>query len=342
MATALCNNTSTTWLTECSRDHEHVKFSVYKYVYLLVFPVAFLINAVVLVVFYLQSRHRSSNFSVVVMNLALSDCSFSLTLPLRSTYYFQGAVWSFPDWLCRVCQYFFYVNLYTSILFLTLLTVLRWLAVAKPHYHRSQATPTRTLLVCLGIWLFVGGSSAPFLYSGVTIRENLPRCFEPSCTSSVRRVLIMNYMGTIVGFLLPFFIIIICYCSIIRHLMGQSGLSRTPNTCQRNRRHSAHMITIVTATFLLCFLPYHVTRAVHLHATYNQWDCGVRVWMQLAVVVTLCLAASNSVVNPLLYYYSTKMFRNNAMFARFSILSSRRLAMRSRKTETEEVHQPPL
>ncbi|KAG7495547.1 hypothetical protein JOB18_001563 [Solea senegalensis] len=299
MATALCNNTSTTWLTECSRDHEHVKFSVYKYVYLLVFPVAFLFNAVVLVVFYLQSRHRSSNFSVVVMNLALSDCSFSLTLPLRLTYYFRGAVWSFPDWLCRVCQYFFYVNLYTSILFLTLLTVLRWLAVAKPHYHRSQATPTRTLLVCLGIWLFVGGSSAPFLYSGVTI-------------------------------------------SIIRRLMDLSGLRRTPNICQRNRRHSVHMITIVTATFLVCFLPYHVIRAVHLHATYNQWNCGVRVWLQLTVVVTLCLAASNSIVNPLLYYYSTRMFRNNVMFARFSILSSRRLAMRSRKTDTEEVHQPPL
>lgn len=59
------------------------------------------------------SSCRKSPSCIVMMNLALSDSSFSLTLPLRLAYYFRGGIWDFPDWLCRVCVYGFYVNLYT-------------------------------------------------------------------------------------------------------------------------------------------------------------------------------------------------------------------------------------
>lgn len=78
---------------------------------------------------------------------------------------------------------------------------------------------------------------------------------------------------------------------------------------------------MVTATFLLCFLPYHVIRSLHLHAVCNSWKCDVIVALQRAVVVTLCLAASNSVVNPLLYYYSTRKFRDNMRDAQSSLSS---------------------
>lgn len=72
-----------------------------------------------------------------------------------------------------------------------------------------------------------------------------------------------------------------------------------------------YLITMVIATFLLCFLPYHVVRTLHLQAVNGQWRCGVRNLLQRAVAVTLCMAASNSVVNPLLYYYSTKNFKED-------------------------------
>ncbi|XP_040887638.1 cysteinyl leukotriene receptor 1-like isoform X2 [Toxotes jaculatrix] len=278
------------------------------------------------------SSSRSSASCVVMMNLALSDGSFSLTLPLRLAYYFRGGVWDFPDWLCRLCVFGFYVNLYTSILFLTLLSILRWLAVAQPLRHRSLATPTRTVLVCLGVWLFVGLSSAPFLSNGVTNRAGLPRCFEPSSPSSWGRVLILNYVALALGFLLPFFIIIVCYSRIVRRLTARSsihGSGLSSNARRRNRRRSVHLVTMVTATFLLCFLPYHVIRSLHLHAVCGGWNCNVVVALQRAVVVTLCLAASNSVVNPLLYYYSTRTFRDNMRDAHSSLLSSRGGSFRS-------------
>uniref|UniRef100_UPI003AAAA392 cysteinyl leukotriene receptor 2-like n=1 Tax=Centroberyx gerrardi TaxID=166262 RepID=UPI003AAAA392 len=262
-----------------------------------------------------------------MMNLALSDAGFSLTLPLRLAYYFRGGVWNFPDWLCRLCVYCFYVNLYTSILFLTLLSVLRWLAVSQPLRHRSMAMPARISLACLAVWVFVGVSSGPFLSNGVTERAGLPRCFEPSSPASWERVLILNYVALALGFLLPFLTIIGCYGSIIRRLTARAGPhgNGLPDNSRRrnNRRRSVRLVSLVTATFLLCFLPYHAVRTLHLHAVCGGWRCGVTLALQRAVAVTLCLAACNSVVNPLLYYYSTRTFRDSMRDAQSSLLSSR-------------------
>ncbi|XP_074518263.1 cysteinyl leukotriene receptor 2-like [Halichoeres trimaculatus] len=324
------NNTSAEMPT-CFHDDYAFKYCAYTITYVLLFPVAFLCNVGALVVFFMQSGHRNSPSSVVMMNLALSDGGFSLTLPLRLAYYFRGGVWDFPDWLCRLCVYCFYVNLYTSILFLTLLSMLRWLAVAQPLRHHTLTTPTRTLLLCLGVWLFVGVSSAPFLSNGVTERGGKLRCFEPPDPPSWTRVLILNYVALALGFLFPFFLITACYSKIIQHLTARSSLrtnSASSRARIRNRQRSVHLVTMVTATFLLCFLPYHLIRTLHLHAVCGSWSCDVTVALQRAVVVTLCLAASNSVVNPLLYYYSTRTFRSRMRDAQSS-LSLRRASIRS-------------
>lgn len=296
-------------LMACFHDDDAFKYQAYTLTYLLVFPVGFLCNVGALVVFFLQGSRRSSASSVVMMNLALSDGSFSLTLPLRLVYYIRGGEWIFSDWLCRLCVYGFYLNLYTSILFLTLLSMLRWLAVARPLRHRTLATPTRTLLVCLGVWLLVGVSSAPFLSNGMTHRKGAPRCFEPSTPSSWSRLLVLNYVALVVGFLLPFLTIVGCYGDLVRRLTFGSA----PRGAGRRdgRRRSVHLVAMVTATFLLCFLPYHAVRSLHLHAVCGRWSCSATLRLQRAVVVTLCMAASNSIADPLLYYYVTSTFRDS-------------------------------
>ncbi|XP_037335274.2 cysteinyl leukotriene receptor 2 [Pungitius pungitius] len=338
------NNSSvpTDLLVACFHDDDAFKYRAYTITYMLLFPVAIVSNITALAVFFLLGSRRISASCVVMMNLALSDGCFSLTLPLRLAYYFRDGVWDFPDWLCRLCVFGFYLNLYTSILFLTLLSVLRWLAVNHPLHHRALVTPLRTLLVCLGVWLFAGASSVTFLSNGVTIRKGFPRCFEPSSPSSWGRVLILNYVALALGFLLPFLTIIVCYSRIVLRLATRFDGGPLGGVRRRTGQRSLRLVAAVTATFLLCFLPYHVIRTLHLHAVCGEWDCGVTVALQRAVVVTLCLAASNSVVNPLLYYYSTRTFRNHMRDAHSSLqrrgstrphpaLSSRRNTLTERK-----------
>ncbi|XP_013855125.1 cysteinyl leukotriene receptor 2 [Austrofundulus limnaeus] len=300
-------------LSHCYHDDSTFKYLAYTCTYILVFPVAFLCNTGALVVFF-QIRKRISAPHVVMVNLALSDWAFSLTLPLRLVYYVRDGIWDFPDWLCRVCVFGFYVNLYSSILLFTLLSVLRWKAVTAPLDHNPKTITRRTAAACLIIWLFVGATSVPFLFQGVLERQGVRRCFEPGSVESWSKIYIMNYLGVGVGFLVPFLIIIFCYSKVIQNLRNTKQVSGDilRNKVRRhNRRHSVYLVTMVIVTFLLCFLPYHLIRTLHLHAVIGRWSCEVTRLLQRAVSVTLCLAASNSMINPLLYYYATRTFRKD-------------------------------
>lgn len=159
-------------------------------------------------------------------------------------------------------------------------------------------------------------------------RKGLLRCFEPSSLPSWERVLILNYVAFALGFLLPFLTIMVCYSRLIQRLRARpdfGGSTESADVCRKKKHRSVHLVTMVTVTFLLFFFPYHVARSLHLHAVRDRWSCGVTLALQRAVVVTLCLATSNSVVNPLLYYYSTRMFRDNIRDAHSALGSIRAL-----------------
>ncbi|KAL0978184.1 hypothetical protein UPYG_G00167190 [Umbra pygmaea] len=362
----LTNNSS------CVRDDEGFKFLAYTVTYLLVFPIGFLSNSGALFVF-LRLTPKWSASHILMTNLALSDTLFSLTLPLRLTYYFNKGQWDLPDWTCRLCVYCFYVNLYTSVLLLTGMSMLRWLAVIKPLQHRALATPFRASLVCFCIWLFVGVSSVPFLFSGTIVREGKTRCFEPTNNASWNRIFALNYVAVTFGFLIPFITILGCYGSIICKLtstaklatglpgslktnQGQNRIQKHEEGRRRRRNRSLSLVAMVICTFLLCFLPYHVARSLHLHAVVGKWDCVATKTLQHVLVVTLCLAAANSVMNPVLYYCAGESFRTTvrraslqrsfSSFSQGSMMVSRLKRRMSRNnstlTKTETLSSFPL
>ncbi|XP_066578369.1 cysteinyl leukotriene receptor 1 [Amia ocellicauda] len=292
----------------CGND-EGFKFLAYSVTYCAVFPVALLSNGLAL---FVLLRGPPSPNAVLMTNLALSDTGFSLTLPLRLAYYLGGGHWAFPDWLCRACVFAFYLNLYTSVLFLTGLSVLRYLAVLYPMQPFRWLTVGRTRAACLGAWAFVALSSSPFLLSGSFSEGGRTRCFEPKGQPSWRRILGLNYFGLTFGFLLPFLTILGCYGRVVRRLQGRGtvqGVRRSLRGAARRRR-AVQLISVIMATFLLCFMPYHLIRTAHLHLRVRErMDCAATATMQRALVVTLCLAAANSCLDPLLYYFAGESFR---------------------------------
>lgn len=289
-----------------SNSDQDFKSMAYTVTYCIVFPVGFLCNSAALFVFLRLTRKRSAN-TVFMVNLALSDAGFSLTLPFRLIYYLRGSQWDFPDWLCRVCVFAFYLNLYTSVLFLTGLSVLRYIAIVFPLKNPTLVTVKRAVWICLGIWIGVALLSSPFLLSGTLERDGLIRCFEPGPIKSWRRILVLNYVALVLGFLLPFATILGCYSCIILKLM--SG-KKKPRRSKQNRRRSVYLVTVILSSLLLCFFPYHLLRSLHLHAVVQDWDCRFTGWLLRMLVITLCLAASNSCLNPLLYYFAGESFRS--------------------------------
>ncbi|XP_070265160.1 cysteinyl leukotriene receptor 2 [Myotis yumanensis] len=283
------------------------KRDFYPVVYLIIFVLGALGNSFSIYVF-LQPYKKSTSVNIFMLNLAISDLLFITTLPFRVVYYLRGSDWIFGDLTCRIMSYSLYVNMYSSIYFLTVLSVMRYLATVHP-FRLLHITSIRSAWVLCGIiWTLIMASSTILLKNGSEQKGNVTSCLELSFGKIVK-LQIMNYIALAVGFLLPFCTLSICYLLIIRALLKvevpKSGLRVS---------HRKALVTIVIALiiFLVCFLPYHVLRTFHL-AVWKVGTCTDR--LQKAVVITLALAAANSCLNPLLYYFAGENFKDRIRFA---------------------------
>lgn len=282
---------------------------VYSTSYSLITLLGLVGNGFALVVL-IRTHRQSSPFHTYMLNLAVSDLLCVMTLPLRVLYYVNKGKWILGDFLCRVSSYALYVNLYCSIYFMAAMSVTRFLAIVFPVQNLRLMTENRARLACLGIWMFICFSSSPFLMVGQKKdnNTNIYKCFEPPSEDGVQRLVMLNYLSLVIGFLLPFLVILLCYAGIIHALLSRKQAAR------RNRgsgTRAIRMIVIVLLTFLISFLPYHVQRTVHLNfLSRKDTTCSEKIAMQKSVVVTLCLAAANSCFDPLLYFFSGEGFRN--------------------------------
>lgn len=295
---------------------------VYSTSYSLITVLGFVGNGFALMVL-IKTYRQSTPFHVYMMNLAMSDLLCVMTLPLRVLYYVRKGHWEQGDFLCRISSYFLYVNLYCSIYFMTAMSVTRFVAIVFPVQNLRLVTANRARLVCLGIWIFSSAASSPFLMSGQSKdpMTNKTKCFEPPKSESDRlpKLQGLNYFSLVIGFIMPFLTILICYAGIVRTL-----LSRTP-AARRNQDSASkaiRMIVIVLLTFLISFMPYHIQRTMHLNFLSRKSTCSEQTLMQKSVVVTLCLAASNSCFDPMLYFFSGEGFRSRLSSLRQTVRSS--------------------
>ncbi|KAM7418076.1 hypothetical protein PAMA_017627 [Pampus argenteus] len=304
--------------TECP-SIDDFRNQVYSTSYSLITVLGLVGNGTCLVVL-IRTYRQSSPFHVYMLNLAVSDLLCVSTLPLRVLYYVNKGQWNQGDFLCRISSYALYVNLYCSIYFMAVMSVTRFLAIVFPVQNLRLVTENRARLVCVAVWVFICLSSSPFLMSGQQFdsKTNKTKCFEPPRgNSGIQKLVILNYLSLVVGFALPFLVILLCYAGIVYTLLSRTHAARHK---QGTGTRAIRMIVIVLLTFLISFMPYHIQRTVHLNFLYRtDTTCSERVAMQKSVVVTLSLAAANSCFDPLLYFFSGEGFRRRLSSLRKSV-----------------------
>ncbi|KAM4661272.1 cysteinyl leukotriene receptor 1 isoform 1-T2 [Amazona ochrocephala] len=320
----------------CLHSIDDFRNKVYSTLYSMISIMGFVGNGVVLYVLIKTYRQKTA-FQVYMLNLAVSDFLCVATLPLRVIYYVHNGNWFFSDFLCRVSSYALYVNLYCSIFFMTAMSFFRCIAIVFPVQNLNLVSERRAKFVCIGIWIFVTLTSAPFLRNGTYQHGNKTKCFEPPENSQkTNLVVILDFIALTVGFILPFIVITICYTMIIKALMKNS-LKKN----RANHKKAVWMIIIVTLTFLVSFTPYHILRTVHLHVLrLKNASCEDAIYLQKSVVVTLPLAASNCCFDPLLYFFSGGNFRKRLTTFRKASSSSLTQAFRKKFSIKEKEEEP--
>lgn len=298
--------------------------------YALVSLLSLLGNSLVMLVILYGQRTRSVT-DVYVLNLAIADLLFSLTLPFLAVSKLKG--WIFGTPLCKMVSLVKEVNFFSGILLLACISVDRYLAIV----HATHTLARKRYLVkfvCVGIWGLSLILSLPFAIFRQAYKPYLSGtvCYDVLGEATTDFRLTLRGLSHVFGFLLPLLIMLVCYGLILRMLFKA-------RTGQKHR--AMWVIFAVVLVFLLCCLPYNLVLLSDtlLGVRLIEDTCERRNGIDQALYITEILGFSHSCLNPVIYAFVGQNFRHeflkilaNHGLVRKEVLTHRRVAVHSSLT----------
>ncbi|XP_072547351.1 type-1 angiotensin II receptor [Salminus brasiliensis] len=269
-------------------------------------------NSMVVAVIYYRLKLKTVA-NVFVLNLALSDLTFLVTLPMWAAYTALGYDWPFGDFLCKAAAGLAFFTLYASVFFLTALSVDRYLAIVRPVESRQCRTVAYAWSVCALVWLLAFVLSLPIAYirkthfikhANVTVCGLLDAEHESLLAA-------LSLMKAVLGFILPLLVILTCYSLIGRALL-EAGHVRKSSGMQGDEVF--RMLAAAVLSFFLCWAPHQVLGFMEALLTLKKIRaCTVVAVIDTAMPFAICVAFFNSCMNPILYGFVGKNFRRSLL-----------------------------
>ncbi|KAG8430204.1 hypothetical protein GDO86_018252, partial [Hymenochirus boettgeri] len=267
--------------------------------YGLVFCIGFVSNLLALYVFVFRIRPWKV-VNVFMFNLALSDLLYVLSLPLLAYYYSKENDWPFSEALCKIVRFLFYTSLYCSISFLLCISIYRFLAVCYPIQFLRWGYNLHARITSAIIWFVIVGMQSPMLYFVTTSSlQGNTICHDTSSIALFDQFVIFNTVNLVLLFCVPFVLILVLYSLMVYTLMKPM---ETASHTSDSKKKSIRMILIVLVVFIVCFLPFHVTRTLYYYIRKTDLPCQTLSDINLAYKVTRPLASANSCIDPIMYF----------------------------------------
>ncbi|KAK0144325.1 Lysophosphatidic acid receptor 4 [Merluccius polli] len=295
MASLVINETG---MEDCGID-DSFKYNLYSVVYSVVFVLGLITNCAALFVFCFRMKMRNET-TMFMTNLALSDLVFVFTLPFK-VFYNVNRHWPFGDRLCKISGTAFITNIYGSMLFLTCISVDRFLAIVYPFRSRSIRTRRNAAMVCAAVWLtIVGGGISVTFFSTINRANRATACFEGFSKSTWQTYLSkITIFIEIVGFLLPLLANLVCSSLVLQTLRRPDSIG---HGCESKRR-VLRMILVHLGIFIICFVPYNSILFIYaLVRTQALASCGMERFAR--TLLNCCL-------DPVVYYFTSESFQKS-------------------------------
>ncbi|XP_062354402.1 C-X-C chemokine receptor type 2-like [Cinclus cinclus] len=278
-----------------------------KYLVVVIYCLVFILSVVGngLVVLVVTSSHTSRSVTdVYLLNLAVADLLFALSLPLWAAY--RAHEWVFGTVMCKAISVLQEANFYSGILLLACISVDRYLAIV---YATRAATEKRhwVKFVCLGIWVFSVLLSLPVLLFREAFRSpnNGTVCYERiSGEDTAKWRVVLRILPQTFGFVLPLLVMFFCYGVTIHTLL---------QTKNAQKQRAMKVIFAVVLVFLICWLPYNITLVSDtlMRTRAIAETCERRNRIDTALSVTQVLGFAHSCINPIIYAFIGQKFRNS-------------------------------
>ncbi|XP_041830436.1 hydroxycarboxylic acid receptor 2-like [Melanotaenia boesemani] len=270
-------------------------------------------NIVALWIFLFKLKAWNPNI-VFLFNLVIADFLVLVSLPLRLHTLLRG-YWVFGDGLCRINLFLMFTDRTASIALMTVVAVYRYFKVVHPHHRFNRMTKRQAAVVSVFVWLLVISPRVPLLaYSHIEGSGDKTRCAFFSSYKEERPAVIilvaMHRILTVLEFILPLALLLFCSIRISRFLK-----KRQMGKPEKVRK-AVRVCAAIVAVFTLCFLPTTVTTiGVWVIRSYLPWDCTAFYTFIQLNIVSFGFNFLNSALDPIIYVFSSSMFRKALLAA---------------------------
>lgn len=245
--------------------------------------------------------------NMFILNLAIADDLFTLVLPINIAEHLLHH-WPFGELLCKVILSIDHYNIFSSIYFLTVMSVDRYLVVLATV--RSRRMPYRTYraakIISLCVWVLVILIVAPFtVFASVYVG---PGDGRKSCLLSFPNPEGLWFKASriytlILGFAIPVSTICILYTMMLYRLRNMR-LNSNAKALDKAKKKVTVMVVIVLAVCLFCWTPFHLSTIVALTTDLQTTPLLIGI----SYFIT-SLSYANSCLNPFLYPFLDDSFR---------------------------------
>ncbi|XP_006006269.1 neuropeptides B/W receptor type 2b [Latimeria chalumnae] len=246
--------------------------------------------------------------NMFILNLAIADDLFTLVLPINIAEHLLH-YWPFGEVLCKIILSVDHYNIFSSIYFLTVMSVDRYLVVLATV--RSKRMPHRTYraakIVSLCVWILVTLIVLPYTVFAEVYSDGV---FIKSCVLNFPRPERLWFKASriytlILGFAIPVSTICILYTMMLYKLRNMR-LNSNAKALDKAKKKVTIMVFIVLAVCLFCWTPFHLSTIVALTTDLPQTPLVICI----SYFIT-SLSYANSCLNPFLYAFLDDSFRKS-------------------------------
>lgn len=273
--------------------------ALYISIYLLTIITGFPTNLLALWALIKKLKTKATPNCVLLLNLTLSDLCF-LAFLLFKVAEASAGYWPFPSPLCPLSGLFYFSTIYSSTLFLTAVSVERYLGVAYPIHYKLRRRSTYAAVASLGLWAcsFAHCSIVfitEFHQANGTIPSGGNVCYDNFTDGQLEVLLPARLELGIVLFLVPSLITVFCYCRFMRIVIS------SPHICRSRKQRAVGLVTATLAVFIVCFSPYNISHFVgFIQGKSPHWRDEA-----------LLLSTFNASLDPIIFYFSSSAVQHS-------------------------------
>ncbi|KAG8433740.1 hypothetical protein GDO86_012193 [Hymenochirus boettgeri] len=265
-------------------------------VYVLTFLTGLPCNLLAFYAFLVKVRQRPTPVDIILLNLTISDLILLMFLPFKMDEAASNMQWRLPQFLCPLTGFCYYSSIYLSTMFLTAVSVERYLGVAYPIKYKLNRKPGYAIIASVVIWILACAncSIVYIVQNGLPPNETLSKnatfsCYENFTAEQLKILLPVRLELGLLLFFVPFIITTYCYVNFIRILTS------LPNIQAKRKKRAIGLAAATLTNFIMCFFPYNISHIVGFVQNKSpEWR-----------VYALLLTTFNASLDPIVFYFSS-------------------------------------